>query len=295
VGGTPVSGPAQAPVVSVVVPSYNSARTIGACLEALLAQETGVPYEVIVADSSTDATPAVVARFAPRVRLVRSATRLFPGPARNLGIAAARGAILAFTDADCVVAPDWIEQVHRAHAAHDAVGGRILNGTPDSACGTALYLVEFAEFGGGPPRRVASVPSCNVSYKRGVLERHGPFPEVSWGEEYILHSRIPGGLQFVPDVVVRHVNRTGFAETVRHARKVGHGCALSRRATGQVRALFAVRPLVLLLWPWRLAMTAARAVRGGATLAFLRAAPMVALDLAAWTAGFWRGTRGGDA
>lgn len=282
-----------APRVSVIIPSYNSARTIAACLDALVGQSTAIPFEVIVADSSDDETPALVEtyvrRHAPRIRSVRSEARLFPGPARNLGIRHARADILAFTDADCVVAPDWVEQVHRLHARHDAVGGRILNGTPRSLCGTALYMVEFAEFGGGPARRVASIPSCNISYKRAVIEKYGPFPEVSWGEEYILNSRITDKILYAPEMTVRHVNRTGFRETLRHARKVGHGCALSRRATRQLGLLFAFRPLIPLLCPYRFVMAAGRSARGASLAAFLRASPMVLLDMVAWTAGFWEG------
>jgi glycosyltransferase involved in cell wall biosynthesis len=278
------------PAVSVVVPSYNSARTIGACLESLLAQDTALAYEVIVVDSSDDGTPAVVAQYEPRVTLLRSGRRLPPGPARNLGIAHARAPVLAFTDADCVAAPDWLEALHAAHARHDAVGGRIDNGTPGRPFGTALWLAEFVEFAGGPERQVASMPSCNISYKKRLLEAVGPFPDVAWGEEYILNHRIAGGVRFVPGMGVRHVNRTGFAETVRHARTVGRGAALSRRATGEVQFLFRHRWLIPALWPWRLAKIAACAARAGQALPFLVALPVLAVDLAAWTLGFLEGT-----
>ncbi|HYP26430.1 MAG TPA: glycosyltransferase, partial [Blastocatellia bacterium] len=54
--------PSDTPLVSVIVPSYNSARTIRACLDAILGQETGSSYEVIVVDSSTDETAEIVGR-----------------------------------------------------------------------------------------------------------------------------------------------------------------------------------------------------------------------------------------
>jgi glycosyltransferase involved in cell wall biosynthesis len=274
----------------VIVPSYNSARTIGRCLDSLIAQQTAHPYEIIVADSSTDETPQIVAARAPRVTLVRSERRLWPGPARNLGVARARADIVAFTDADCIVAPGWVEQIVRAHGRHDAVGGRILNGTPASLAGTALYLAEFVEFGGSGRRMVRSMPTCNLSYKKRLLVAAGGFPEVAWGEEYILNHRLPGPILFNPQVIVRHMNRTDWRETVRHAQKVGHGCALSRRATGQVRLLFRARFLVPLLWGWRFAKIGWSALRSGQALHFVAASPLLAVDLAAWTLGFWRGT-----
>ncbi len=277
--------------VSVIVPSYNSAATIDRCLEALLAQRTTVRHEIIVADSSDDDTPARVAAYAPRVRLVRSATRLPPGPARNLGVAASSGALLAFTDADCAAAPDWLESLCRAHATHDAVGGRIENGTPASLTGTALFLAEFAEFAGGPGRRVASMPSCNISYQRALFERHGGFPDVAWGEEYIFNHRLPQGVWFEPSVRVQHLNRSGTGVTMRHARKVGRGAALSRRLTGQVPYLFRWRVLIPLLFGFRLAKTAVSALRAGLGLAFLTTLPLLVAALAAWTIGFLEGAR----
>lgn len=280
-----------APLISVVIPSYNAARTISACLDALLGQATDVPYEIIVADSSGDDTPAIVARYAPRVRLVRSAAQLNPGPARNLGIRHARGPILAFTDTDCVVSPGWIAAIAAAHADHDAIGGRILNGTPRSIVGTALYLCEFVEFSATGRRRYASIPSCNVSYKRSLLEQRGGFPETFWAEEFILNTGIAGGLHFSPAMVVHHLNRTGLRETVRHARKVGLGAALGRRVTGQVGFLFRFPALVPLLWGYRFLRIASLSARSGQFFDFLRATPILMIHLAAWTSGFLAGTR----
>jgi glycosyltransferase involved in cell wall biosynthesis len=283
-----------APEVSVVVPSWNSSATIGRCLAALLAQATTRPYEIIVADSSDDDTPARVAAFAPRVQLVRSGRRLPPGPARNLGLARARGAILAFTDADCIVAPDWIEQLAAAHARAGpaaAIGGRIMNGTPDDAAGTALWLTEFVEFAGGRERRVASMPSCNISYARALFLAHGGFPDLPWGEEYVFNHRLAGGVLWTPHAVVSHVNRTELDATLRHAEQVGHGCALSRHATGQVGYLFRWPVLIPLLWGWRYAKILAAAARAGMLGKALRVTPLLARHLAAWTRGFGRGVR----
>jgi len=295
-----VNGAARVPDVSVVIPSWNSARTIGGCLDALLSQETTLDYEVLVVDSGTDDTATIVARYAPRVQLIRSPARLFPGPARNLGLRQARAPLVAFTDTDCLPDPGWIEALHKASlggaaladgARLQAVGGRILNGTPESLCGTALYLTEFVEFAGTATRRYASIPSCNLAWPRALLQQHGPFPEVFWGEEYILNTRLPEQVLFVPAMVVRHVNRTGFRETVRHAAKVGRGAALSRRLTGQHGFLFRVPLLIPLLFFFRFLKIGQKSLAAGMFGAFLRASPVLAVDLAAWTIGFWRGAR----
>ncbi|MES4792759.1 MAG: hypothetical protein C4321_06995 [Chloroflexota bacterium] len=96
------------PKVSVIIASYNSAATIGRCLEALVAQEVEEEYEIIVVDSSPDeSVERVVCRFRG-VQIHRCRQRRFVGDARNIGAAIARGGVFAFTDADCVVDRAWI-------------------------------------------------------------------------------------------------------------------------------------------------------------------------------------------
>ena len=137
----------QGPMISVIVPSFNAGKTIARALRALEEQQTAVPYEVIVVDSGTDGAAELVARRFPEVRLVRSADRRYAGGARNLGIVEARGEIFAFTDADCLVAPDWIDAVARAHEAPDpVVGGCIGNGNPESYVGWGYYFAEFSKW-----------------------------------------------------------------------------------------------------------------------------------------------------
>jgi glycosyltransferase involved in cell wall biosynthesis len=87
------------PLFSVIIPCYNRAGLIGATLDSVLAQ-TFTDFEVVVVDDgSTDGTPEVVVGFGARVKLLRQANR-GPGPARNLGIAAAGGEYVAFLDSD---------------------------------------------------------------------------------------------------------------------------------------------------------------------------------------------------
>ncbi|MBE1876368.1 glycosyltransferase family 2 protein [Myceligenerans pegani] len=93
------------PELSVVVPTHDVAPWIGECLRSILGQE-GLGLEIVVVDDgSADGTPDVVAAIGdPRVRLV-AAERPGGGPARNQGVALARGEYLAFADGDDVVPP----------------------------------------------------------------------------------------------------------------------------------------------------------------------------------------------
>ena len=126
---------ARTPLVSVIVPALNSARTIGRCMAALAAQHTRHLFEVIVVHSGEDDTCAVAARTLPQVAhhpAARSA-RSRHAPALP-GVAVARGDIFAFIDSDAYAAPDWIEQVVRsAESGRDLICGSIGNANPDSA------------------------------------------------------------------------------------------------------------------------------------------------------------------
>jgi glycosyltransferase involved in cell wall biosynthesis len=100
------------PFVSVIVPVFNQAIGLQQCLEAL--ENQSYPkhlYEVIVVDNGSDAEEniaGVVAQFAQAVLTDESKPGSYA--ARNRGISLAKGPVIAFTDADCIPAPDWIEQ-----------------------------------------------------------------------------------------------------------------------------------------------------------------------------------------
>ena len=122
---------------SVVVPTYNNSATLKATIESLLAQQTSVSYEIMIVDNnSTDDTALLAGAFAdrvnPEVRYLLETTQ-GSSTARNAGIAAASGEIVAFTDDDCIPRPDWLEslaEVYTAHSSAWSVGGRIVLDLP---------------------------------------------------------------------------------------------------------------------------------------------------------------------
>src|SRR5215468_4046164 len=96
------------PLVSVIVPAYNSARTIERCMTALAEQESLHRFEVIVVDSGEDETGTLVTNVLPKVRLVHLAQRAIPPKARHRGTLCARGSILAFIDSDIYPDRSWL-------------------------------------------------------------------------------------------------------------------------------------------------------------------------------------------
>ena len=109
--------------VSVIVPVKDMAKTVDACLKALLSQQSvryDHEYEVIVVDDgSSDQSAEVSRRLGVRVHQQENAG---PAAARNAGARLARGIILAFTDADCVPDPQWVVNILKAFSNPAVVG-----------------------------------------------------------------------------------------------------------------------------------------------------------------------------
>ena len=162
---------ARWPKVSVVVACYNGARTLKSCLDSLT-QLNYPDYEVIlVDDGSLDAT-AQIASLYSNISYIRQ-TNLGLSVARNTGIAAAAGEIVAFTDADCRADEDWLYfLVSDLLASRLAgIGGHNFLPPEDSPVAAAVMVSP-----GGPAHvmltdRVAEhIPGCNMAFYKRALE-----------------------------------------------------------------------------------------------------------------------------
>ncbi len=129
---------------SVVVPALNAAATLPALLAALRAQTIpATEYEVIVVDDGSSDDSAQVAS-ALGARVVRQAHR-GPSAARNLGVSAARGEVMLFTDADCQPAVDWIEQMQLSLCDRTVAGVKGAYATQQREWTARLAQLEFEE------------------------------------------------------------------------------------------------------------------------------------------------------
>ena len=153
------------PRVSVVVASYNGERTLKACLDSL-ERLNYANYEVIlVDDGSTDSTPRIAAAH-PQARSFRHEKNLGLSVARNTGIAAATGEIVAFTDSDCRADEDWLYYLvgDLLDSGFAGIGGHNLLPADDSSV-AAVVLVSP----GGPAhvmltdRQAEHIPGCNMA------------------------------------------------------------------------------------------------------------------------------------
>ncbi len=160
---------ASVTAVSVVIPARNSATTIGKTLDALERQDLEEPYEVLVVDDgSTDATAAIVEEAEGPIRLLR-ASPSGPAGARNRGAAEARGAVLAFTDSDCVPTRRWLRAGLEAMRSADLVQGAV---EPDP--GASHYPLERTVW---VVEEVGLYETANLFVRRELFERLGGFED----------------------------------------------------------------------------------------------------------------------
>ena len=222
------------PRVSVIVPAWNEERRIARCLEALVAQTWPADrLELIVVDNgSTDATRGRVREFPVRLLVERGAQS--PYAARNAGLAQAGGDILAFTDADCIPAKDWIERgVARLEAeAADLAGGLVQFqfSAPPRAAELVDALHNLDQERSIAERGVAK--TGNLFVRRDVFQQIGRFEERRSGCDVAFTARASGAgftLVFAPDAVVEKPARGALA-LARKQLRVGRGqLALWRR------------------------------------------------------------------
>jgi GT2 family glycosyltransferase len=223
-----------APLVSVIVPAYNSARTIERCMRALGAQETSHRFEVLVIHSGADETCTLAQQALPGVRTLQLPERAIPPRARNIGVQQARGDILAFIDSDIYVHPTWIDHVVKAaETGYDLVCGSIENANPDSAVSRAEQLLMFNEFMPDQPEHPSWFAlSGNTVLRRAAYDRFGPFAEVRAAEDIIFSRKLlaaGGRVLFYPALRVAHDNRTKLGPFLRNQMLVGKHTAIARR------------------------------------------------------------------
>jgi glycosyltransferase involved in cell wall biosynthesis len=214
------------PLISVVVPSYNSSPTISACLDSLFSQKGDTSFEVVVADSSRDSTRSEIESKWPQVELVKLPEKTFAGPSRNAGARAARGRYLAFIDADCTADPFWIQTIRdRFREGWVAIGGSIENGSKNCYWSRAEYLLELLEFSPRSPARGALfLSSANSAYLKELFMECGGFPDIRLGEDMLLAEKIRRkgvDTRFFPEIRISHMNHTGMDKFYR--KQLSHG------------------------------------------------------------------------
>jgi O-antigen biosynthesis protein len=227
----PVAIDCQCPKVSVVVCSYNGAQTIGETLAAL--ENLAYPnYEIIVIDDgSTDQTSAIAGRH--NVRLIRTENNGL-SVARNHGLNAATGEIIAYIDDDAYPDPHWLSFLVASflRSEHAGIGGPNIAPPGDGAIAECV-----ANAPGGPVHVLLSdeiaehIPGCNMAYRREKLLAIGGFDprfRVAGDDVDICWRLQDRGwtLGFAPTAVVWHHRRNSIKAYFKQQRSYANAEAL---------------------------------------------------------------------
>ncbi|MDQ2860528.1 MAG: glycosyltransferase [Pseudomonadota bacterium] len=238
------------PRVSVVIPHYRDLGALDLCLAALGRQTwPAEDFEIVVADNaSPEGEGAVTRAVAGRGRLIVVPER-GAGPARNGGVAVARGAILAFIDADCQAEPAWLAEGVKALSAHDFIGGRVkvLVADPNRMTPTEAFERVFAfDFKTYIARR-GFTGTGNLFCRRALFDAVGGFRVgVSEDVEWSRRARAAGyRLGYAPTAVVGHPARRTWRELLDKWRRVNRETFALYASRERGRARWLLRSLVL--------------------------------------------------
>lgn len=228
---TPFSKNAEFPKISVVVCSYNGASTIRGCLDALF--EVDYPnFEVIVVDDgSTDAAAQIAEKYPFRV--ISTPNRGLSS-ARNTGMLAATGEIVAYIDDDAFPDPHWLQYLAHSFTNTDHAG---IGGPNIPPAGDGLIAESVANAPGGPVHVLLTdtiaehIPGCNMAFRRDVLLEVGGCDPIyrTAGDDVDLCWRIQETgrtIGFNPSAVVWHHRRNSVKEYWKQQKGYGKAEAL---------------------------------------------------------------------
>jgi glycosyltransferase involved in cell wall biosynthesis len=235
---------------SVVVPFYGAEPYIEQCIEGLLGQEYPADrFEILMVDNNSPDGSAGIVRQHPRLSLL-SEPMQGAYAARNRGARAAQGAVIAFTDPDCVAHPDWLSCL--AEALSNARISLVVGPSHPSGKGRCMRLLGEYEAQKEHYILTSSDPTLywghtnNMAVRKAVWESCGPFMERDRGADVLFVRRVVDAqsceaVQYVPAAHVTHLEidsiRAYFRKVFIYARShqgyrtVGNARAL----TGQER------------------------------------------------------------
>lgn len=241
--------------ISVIVPAYNSGKTIENTLISLKKQ-TQTPDEVlIIDDASTDRTAEIAGKYFGVVRLPEN---MGPAKARNIGIKKTKGEVIAFIDADCEATSEWVEAIKKRFAQNpdEAVIMGNVKIPSSTFLGDSISALGFP--GGGSVGfdkmwkvdengYTNHITSANFAVRKEIFEKYGtfdesfPLPGSEDPELSFRFTRLGVPIRYCPEVVVYHVPRTDMASFVRWQIVRGRGNYYFKQKVGPVGSFIKLR------------------------------------------------------
>lgn len=204
---------------SIIIPAYNAADSISACLHAL--ENQSIPrerYEIIVVDDgSADDTAQRAATAGARVIRQENGGA---AAARNCGARAAQGEILLFTDSDCIPASDWVARMAAPFSDPSVAGAKGVYKTEESGFTPRFVQQEYQDKYDGMAQlsEIDFVDTYSAAYRRDIFLQMGgfdtTFPGASVEDQEFSFRLAEAGyrLVFVPNAVVAHRHDLSMSE-----------------------------------------------------------------------------------
>ena len=226
------------PTLSVVVAFRKSERCVFDCLQSLL--DMDYPFEkldvIAVDDGRDDSTVEALRRRFPVIGIVRNDESKGSDKAKQLGVEAATGDVLALTDADCTVHPRWARVIARNLAdGADAVTGPVKH--PKVFLKELIGVSDFQDFQGVRRQTASSCPGCNFAADRDAFQaiayrRNG---DMDFGSDRLTSWQMHQSgsrMVFDPEMVVYHSPSVSIAGIWERRLRYGRKALALRKLDG---------------------------------------------------------------
>lgn len=291
--------------ITVIIPAYNSHKTIRYTLDSLLTQSNlDILREIIVVDCSDNPESLQILeeyKGKNKLNIVHLNKKTSPAVKRNIGAKLAKTEILAFLDSDAFVDRDWLYLIKTNYDsgilfASGSIAFAEFQKTNQIAM--AEYFVEFWRYmTSGGIRKKAFVPSCNIFCDKRVFNKAGGFPEVNAKCEDSLFCKKVNkitDIYFIPEIKCYHICRDELKYFCRNLELLGCGNIVYRRIVYKSLLYRGIVPLLLI--PVILLVKLSRVILrilklGNREYAFLfiKVLPFILLGLLFWGFGFAKG------
>jgi len=228
--------------VSVIIPSYNSERTIIGCLQGLERQSFSNFEAIIVDDESTDKSLELISEFKKKSRLkikILKRKHLGPAAARNLGAKKSKAGIIAFLDSDCIPKKEWLERIIKPLKEKNVAVVSCAYKTENNYSLIARYVGYEIAFRHErmQKKEISVLGSYATAFNKKYFFSAGGFNEefkVASSEDfYLSHKLYAGGkkLVFLENVFVGHFHPDSLQKYLKQQFKRGYwyAAALSKK------------------------------------------------------------------
>jgi GT2 family glycosyltransferase len=231
---------------TIMICTYNRHELLEKALASIVDGTAEKPDEIVIVNAGDSRADGVIEKFRGRHgiewRVLKVVNKNLAAN-RNLGLPHCTGDIVAMTDDDAEVFPDWITQMKRAHAEHPeagAVGGPVFGTNTASLVGKVADTTTFPFF--EEARYTRTLPGVNISYKKDAVQRIGPQDEALFRGEDVDYNwrllKLGYKIYYDPAVKVYHYHRPTFKALLNQHYMYGRAYYLVRRKWTEMYCIY---------------------------------------------------------